>query len=95
MSKNNNSFVTALYIFDSDYYATIVPDMPSAEDIKRLGDTVSKDASTFVTVEAEKRSITVVFKVLYGHPADVIVEESHSTVLWSVALWDVPTSQEH
>jgi MFS family permease len=76
IAKNNNSSVTALYVFDSDYYATIVPDLPSAEDIKRLGDTVSKDAFISVMVEAEKRGITVIFKVLYGHPADVIVEES-------------------
>ncbi|UAL07259.1 MAG: MFS transporter [Candidatus Methanogranum gryphiswaldense] len=76
IAKNNNSSVTALYVFDSDYYSTIVPDMPSAEDIKHLGETVSKDAFVFVKDEAENRGIKVDFKVLYGHPAEVIVEES-------------------
>ncbi len=75
IAKNSGSKVTALYVFDSESYATNVT-MPSATDIRNLGDAVSKDALHYACEEADRMGVKVSTMILYGHPAETIVEES-------------------
>lgn len=83
IAKNNASKVTALYVFDAEYYTTTAGSVPSAEAIKDLSSMVSKSAIDYVLQEAAARGMEVEHKVVVGHPAEAIVEESanHSLVV--------------
>ena len=83
IARINISKVTALFVFDTEYYVSATGNVPSAEDIKGLSNKVSKDAMDYVLKEAAERGIEVVSKIAVGHPAEAIVEESaeHSLVI--------------
>jgi len=83
MAKNNVSKVTALYVFDAEYYAAVTGSAPSAESVTNLGNTVSGDAMEYVIREAAARGVDVELKVTVGHPAEMIIDESanHSLVV--------------
>lgn len=83
IARINISKVTALFVFDTEYYVSATGNVPSAEDIKGLSNKVSKDAMDYVLKEAAERGIEVVLKIAVGHPAEAIVEESaeHSLVI--------------
>lgn len=83
IAKNNSSEVTVLYVFDTEYYAAATGSVPSAEAIKNLSNVVSKSAMDYVLREAAARGIVVNPKVIIGHPAETIIEESakHSLVV--------------
>ncbi|MGE0014930.1 MAG: MFS transporter [Candidatus Methanomethylophilaceae archaeon] len=83
IARINVSKVTALFVFDTEYYASATGYVPSAEDIKSLSNKVSTDAMDYVMKEAAERGIKVVPKIAIGHPAEAIVEESaeHSLVV--------------
>ncbi len=83
IARINISKVTALFVFDTEYYVSATGNVPSAEDINSLSNKVSKDAMDYVLKEAAERGIEVVSKIAVGHPAEAIVEESaeHSLVI--------------
>jgi nucleotide-binding universal stress UspA family protein len=83
IARINISKVTAIFVFDTEYYVSATGNVPSAEDIKSLSNKVSKDAMDYVLKEAAERGIEVVLKIVVGHPAEAIVEESaeHSLVI--------------
>ncbi|MDD4245173.1 MAG: MFS transporter [Candidatus Methanomethylophilaceae archaeon] len=83
IAKINASEVTALYVFDTEYYATTNGSVPSAEAIKNLSNTVSKSTMDYVLQEATTRGIKVKSRVVIGHPAEAIIEKSakHSLVV--------------
>ncbi len=83
IARINISKVTALFVFDTEYYVSATGNVPSAEDINSLSNKVSKDAMDYVLKEAAERGIEVVLKIAVGHPAEAIVEESaeHSLVI--------------
>ncbi|MGE4212751.1 MAG: MFS transporter [Candidatus Methanomethylophilaceae archaeon] len=83
IARINISKVTALFVFDTEYYVSATGNVPSAEDINSLSNKISKDAMDYVLKEAAERGIEVVLKIAVGHPAEAIVEESaeHSLVI--------------
>ncbi len=83
IARINISKVTALFVFDTEYYVSATGNVPSAEDINSLSNKISKDAMDYVLKEAAERGIEVVSKIAVGHPAEAIVEESaeHSLVI--------------
>ena len=83
IARINVSKVTAIFVFDTEYYASATGNVPSSEDIKSLSNKVSKDAIDYVLREATERDIEVVPKIVVGHPAEAIVDESvnHSLVV--------------
>ena len=76
IARNNSSKVTVLYVFDAEYYTSATGGVPTADDIRKLGNEASRDASDYVMKMAAERGMEVEFKVVVGHPAESIVDES-------------------
>lgn len=76
IARNNSSKVTALYVFDAEYYASVTGSVPTADYIRELGNEASKNALDYVKEMAAERGMEVEFKVVIGHPAESIVDES-------------------
>lgn len=76
IARNNSSKVTALYVFDAEYYASTTGSPPTAETVKNISNNVSKDALDYVIRMAEERGMEVELKVVVGHPAESIIDES-------------------
>ncbi|MFA7185750.1 MAG: universal stress protein, partial [Victivallales bacterium] len=76
IARNNSSKVTALYVFDAEYYASVTGSVPTADYIRELGNEASKNALDYVKEMAAERGMEAEFKVVIGHPAESIVDES-------------------
>ncbi len=76
IARKNNAVITAIFVFESDRYSGMMGNMFSAEDVKGIGDTLSKEALQFAIDACEAQGVTIKTKVVSGHPAETIVEES-------------------
>ncbi|MCK9323616.1 MAG: MFS transporter [Candidatus Methanomethylophilaceae archaeon] len=76
IARNNVSKVTALYVFDPEYYVNSTGSVLSADEVRSLSMSISKKAFDYVIEEANMRNVEIEVKVDIGHPADAIVSES-------------------
>lgn len=75
IAAKNGSEVTAIFAIDTERYSNIAGSY-SSEEITEIGVTLSKEALGLVASMGNEVGVKIISKVAYGHPADVIVEES-------------------
>lgn len=79
LAKLAGAEVTALFVIDDDVYMTKTwgPAMPTAvPDLTKVLEEEGKKAVASVKLEGERMGVTVVTKIEWGSPANVIVKDS-------------------
>lgn len=76
IAKKNDSEVTAIFVFDAERYSGLSGNMYSADELRDLGETASKEALDAAMIMANDKGVKVITKTVFGHPAEAIIEES-------------------
>ncbi len=81
IAKKNRSSITAMFVIDVERYAGLSEGMFVAEKMREAGLETSKDALDYVVGLARENGIDVTTKVVFGRPAEEIVNESRNADL--------------
>ncbi|MDR1405357.1 MAG: MFS transporter [Candidatus Methanoplasma sp.] len=76
IAKMNESNVTVLFVFDAERYSGLDGNIYSADEIRHVGEEASKKVLETAAEAGRERGIAVTTKMVFGHPAEAIVEES-------------------
>ncbi len=81
IAKKNRSSITAIFVVDVERYAGISDGIFVADKMREAGVETSKAALDYVVDLAKENGIDIVTKVVFGRPAEEIINESKNADL--------------